>query len=131
MAAVTEAASHTPLAETDETQVPSRSCRSSSERVHSRHSGLHKLNVWNGLMENSIQLDAERPGLAGRNAALRWNPRLALSTGQSPSRYRRSTRKHTENCREALLERLSQVDRLSLVFFQNFIMIRTANISDL
>jgi hypothetical protein len=33
MAAVTEAASHTPLAETDEAQVPSRSCRFSSERL--------------------------------------------------------------------------------------------------
>jgi len=31
------------------------SCRSCSKRVHRTHSGLHNVNVRNGLMENSVQ----------------------------------------------------------------------------
>ena len=59
MAAVTEAASHTPLAETDETQGPSHSCRCSRKRAHRNTAAfMHadvRSSVKNGLMENAVQ----------------------------------------------------------------------------
>ena len=59
MAAVTEAASHTPLAETDETQVPSRSCRSSRKRAH-RNTAAFMLPVVVIVSMIGGRMDAER-----------------------------------------------------------------------